>query len=130
GTTAELHGHSILALIAHGNHTDHIAEFLAEQRHSAPGVGLLTGQLLCGNSAAAEDEHVHQVLYRSDLRRGHGSKVGEVKAQEVGLHQRTGLLDVVSQNLPQGSVEEVGSAVGPAHCLAALTVNGDCANIP
>ena len=45
---------------------------------------------------------------------GHGGEVGEVEAQEVGLHQGAGLMHVVAQHGLQGLVQQVGGGVGPA----------------
>ena len=50
--------------------------------------------------------------------------MGEVKAQAVLLHQRAGLMDVVTQHGAQSLIQQVGGGVGTHDGLTALHING------
>ena len=50
--------------------------------------------------------------------------MGKVKAQMVGLHIGTGLMDMVAQNGLQRLLKQVGGGVSPHDGLAPLHVNG------
>lgn len=53
---------------------------------------------------------------------GQGLEVREVKAQVLGRHQRTGLGDMLAQDLLKGGVEQVGGGVVAAQETTALGV--------
>ena len=55
---------------------------------------------------------------------GDGGVVAEVEAQPVGRDQRSGLLDVGPEHLPQGPVEQVGAGVVAADGLPSGGVDG------
>ena len=97
------------ALDLHHAHT--VAVLLAEERHGAEPLGLVTGRLdradavVRGEPAANPLLDLGQVLWRQPL------PVREVEAQLVGTHVRAGLAHVISKALAERRVQEVGGGV-------------------
>ena len=118
GAAAELHG----VALAHVHHADDIAVLLAEQGDGALLLGLLDGQLLGDHIVAGQNSGVDLQRHSRQLLGGHGGEVGEVKAQTVRLHQRTGLVHMVAQHFPQGLVQQMGGTVGTHDGLTALHI--------
>ena len=133
GAAAELHR----VAVAHVHHTDDVAVLLAKQRHGAQAPGLGNGHFLHVHGEALQHRLVDHALHRGDLLGLHGGEVGEVKAQPVGLNQRSGLVHMVAQHASQRLVQQVRGAVGAhdgaaphgihagVHCVAHRKVPGD-----
>ena len=125
GSAAELHG-----VPPHVHHPDGVAVLLAEQGGSAGLLGLLDVHHLGVHRISLQDGLVHQAVHLAQLLRRHGGEVGEVEAEEVGLHQGAGLMHVVAQHGLEGLVQQMGSGVGPLDSPAALGVDGGGDRIP
>ena len=100
------------AVAAHVHHADDVAVFLAEKGGGAAALCLGDGHLPDVHIVAGEDSFVDHVLHLSQLLGGDGGEVGEVKTQEVRLHQGSCLVHMLAQDIPQGPLEQVGGAVG------------------
>lgn len=124
GAAAQLAGEGLI-LDAHGHDANHVAVLLTKKRHGAGGLGLLNAHDGGHHGLGGKDLLVDQVFHRADLLSGHGLEVREVKAQALGRHQRTGLVDVVAQDLLQGGVEQVGGGVVATEQTAAGEVVTD-----
>ena len=96
--------------IAHAQHPHPVAVFLAEQRHGASGHRFVRGHERVSPGVGA-NLGVDQALDRLQLFRGHRFKMGEVEAQPGGIDQRAFLRHMVSENLAQGGVHQVGRRV-------------------
>ena len=123
---AELHR----VAVAHVHHPDGVAVLLAEQGDGAPLLGLLDGHLLGDHVIAGQDRLVDHGADLSQLLGGQGGEVGEVETEPVGLHQGTGLMDMVAQDLAQGGVQQMGGGVGPHDGLAAAGVHLSLDGVP
>ncbi len=116
---AEFHG----VALAHIDDADNIAVLFAEERHRAETAGLRDGYFLHRDGEALEHGFVHHALDGGDLLGLHGGEVGKVKAETVGLNERTGLVDMVAENGAQRLVQQVGGAVGAHDRLAATSID-------
>ena len=119
GAAAELHG----VTIAHIDDADNVAVLFAKERHCADTACLRDGHLLHGDGEALEHGLIHHALDGGDLLGLHGGEVGKVKAETVGLNERTGLMDMVAENGAQRLVQQVGGAVGAHDRLAAAGID-------
>ena len=70
-----------------------------------------------------QDGIVDRLLHGVQLILGQHRAVGKVKTQTIGRHQRTGLLDVLAQNIAQLAVEQVGGGVVAGDIHAALGID-------
>ena len=120
GAAAELNG----VALAHIHHADDLAVLLTEEGDGALLLGLFDGHFFGHNVVAFQHGLVDQGTDLSQLLGSQGGEVGEVEAQAVRLHQRTGLVDVVTQHGPQDLVQQVGGGMGPHDGLAAVHVDG------
>ena len=99
GAAAELH-----RVAAHVHHPYLVAVLLPKEGGSPGLLGLLDTHDLGIHGVALQDGLVHNAAYLTQLLSGHGGEVGEVKAQVVGLHQRSGLVHMAAQHGLQGLV--------------------------
>ena len=120
-TTAEL-ARERLVLGTHGNDADDVTVLLAKEGDSTGGLGLIDAHNAGHDRLGCEDLLVDQVLDSFELLGGQGLEVREVKAQVLGRHQRTGLGDMLAQNVLKRGVEQVGSGVVAAQEATALGV--------
>ena len=60
---------------------------------------------------------VGQVLDGLDLFGCDAFEMGEVEAEAIRFHQRTGLANVISQDLAQGPVQDMGGGVVALHVV-------------
>ena len=119
GAAAQFHG-----VAAHVDHADYIPVLFGEQRHRAQLLGLVHGHLVAFHTVAFQDGLVDLLLNGDQLFAGDGGEVGEVEAQVIRIDQGAGLLDVVAQDVLEGSLEQVGGGVGTLDGLAAGGVHG------
>ena len=69
------------------------------------------------------DTTIHK---RFDLSQGgaiHQGKVGKIKSQSIRCHQRTGLLDMLTENLAQNGMQNVSGRVVQSGCRAFGPIN-------
>ena len=100
------------------------AVLLAEESHGSHGLGLgnrHVAALVQRNGFA--HLAVGQNLYLTQLFVGHLLEVREVEAQRLGRYIRTFLLDMRTQHLAQGLVQQVGGRVVAGRSLAGLLVD-------
>ena len=120
GAAAELH-----TVAAHVHHAHDIAVFFSKEGGGAGLAGLVDGHFLCLNGQALQNGLVDRVLHLLQLLGRDGGEMGKVKAQEVRLHQRSGLMHMIAQHVAQGLLQQMGGAVGTADGGAAgLVVDG------
>ena len=93
------------------HHPDSLAVLVAEERDRPFGLRLGAGQLLGPYGHVGQDLGIDEVFHLVELGPGHRRVVGEVETQPVRGHQRTLLLDVLAEHLPQSPVEQVGPGV-------------------
>ena len=123
-TTAELDG-----IIAHIDDTDGIAVLFAEQRGSAQFLRFFNGHFPHINGIPLQDGVLHNGINLGKLFLGQSGVVGEVEAQMIWFHQRTGLVDMITQHLGQSLLQQVRGRVGSHNGLAALHINGSLHNV-
>ena len=89
---AELHA----VAVAHIHDADDVAVLFSEQSHGAQAACFSDRHFLYVDMEAFQHGLVDHPLHGGQLLRLHGGGVGKVKAQSVRLHQRTGLMHVIS----------------------------------
>ena len=99
GAAAQFYG-----VAAHVDHTDYVAVLFREQCHSAQLLGLVHGHLVTFYAVAFQDGLVDLLLDGDQLFAGDGGEVSEVEAQVIRFHQGASLLDVVAQDVLEGSL--------------------------
>ena len=90
--------------VADLDHPHHVAVLLAEQRHRAEPLGLVTGGLDRAHRVVGGDPAGHEPLDRGKLVVGQPLAVGEVEAQLVGTDVGAGLAHVVAELAAQRRV--------------------------
>ena len=97
--SAELHREARHAHDAHD-----VAVFLGEERHRASLLGLVKAHVRDLDVLALEDDLVDECLDVSELLRRDRLEVREVEAQAVRRDRRAGLVDLVADDLLEGSL--------------------------
>ena len=118
GTAAELG-----APAARVHNADNTAVLLAKQRHSAHLLGFLDRQILDGDRQSLVNLFIDAALNLSQLGGGHSAEMREVKVGNMVILIAAGLMHVLTQNLAQSLLQQMGSRVIAADSGAALLVN-------
>ena len=127
-TTAELTGEGGVPF-ADRNDTDDIAVLLSEQCDSTGGLGLLEIHLTRDNGIASEDLVIDDVLNSLKLVGAQSLKVRKVETQVLRSNEGTRLLHMISQNLLEGGIEQMGRRMVATKQGAAVRVDGSANGI-
>src|SRR5690348_8759339 len=94
-------------LLAHRDHADLVAIFLAEQRAGAGLAGVVNAHQAGRDLVVFEHDIIGDVFDPRQLLRRDRLGMYEVEAQTVGRDQRPALCDVIAEHLPQRFVQEM-----------------------
>ena len=125
GAAAELQ-----APAAHIHHTHDLAVLLAEQGRGMGFLGLFEAHFLRDDRVIGKDRTVHRLTHRIQLFRRGGGEVGKVKAEQIRIHEGAGLMHMLTKNLAQGFMQQVGRAVGAAEGRAAVRISRHRNGVP
>ncbi len=93
--------------IAHPDKSDLVGVFFVEDGLGAGLEGLFFGHDTRFHGNVGLDVFVHEHLDPVELGLFYLGKMGEIETKTVGRHERTGLFDVIAQDVAQCGVEEV-----------------------
>ena len=105
------------------DHPDHVAVLVAEEGDRSHLLGFVLRRLVGAHRLVGEHPSVRQGLDLGQLFASDGLVMAEVEAQAVGRHERSLLLDVGSEHLPEGPVQEMGAGVVAADGLSSFGVD-------
>ena len=75
------------------------------------------------NSDVFSDLFIYSGFNLMNLRTRKSRIMGEIEAQSIRGHQRTGLFHMIAEGIPQRGMEKMGGSMIPAYGLAALSVD-------
>ena len=106
------------------DHPDSIAVLFAKEGHSAHLLGLLNGHLGGGDGIGFQDELIDAGLHLGQLLGSHRGEVAEIEAADLIIHQGTGLMDMIAQDLLQCLLQQVAGGVVAHDAHAAVFIHG------
>ena len=120
----------LTAVAVDRDHANAVPVFLVEQRHRPGRQGVLVRHHLRPHGEDGEDLLIHPRLEPGAFVRGDGAEVQEVEPQPVRRHTRPCLARVLAQDLPKGTVQEVGRGVIPHDVPPARGVHHETRGLP